>query len=133
MIKAILQGAVVILMFCFGAYGINYVLKKVGFMGAIQKALRPKPTKEIYDDVEQIFSKGKFNDFAENISKYDLKKQRQYIDAYLNIKEKKLKGGHKKHDEQRQSKKSIGKNKKAETKRTTTRRTTIKRNSSSRE
>ncbi len=123
MIKAILQGAIVIGLFCFAGYGIHYGLKKVGFMGKIKKSFRPKPTEEIYDEVGKKFSKENFNDFAQEISKYKLPKQRQYIDAYLDLKNKKLKGGKEKHGRERQSKESFREGKKAKTPRTKKRRT----------
>ena len=118
MIKAILQGSMVIGLFCFACYGIYYGLKKVGFIGGIQKAFRPRPTEKIYNEVENIVSKGTFNDFAERISKYNLREQKQYIDAYLKLKKRKLKGGKRKHGEERSSKESVRKDKKARTTRT---------------
>ncbi len=118
MIRSILQGAIVLGLFCFAGYGIHYGLKKIGFISGLQKAFRPKPTEEIYNEIENRFSKGTFNDFAESISKYNLGKQKQYIDAYLELRKRKLKGGGRKNDEERSSKKRIGKDKKARTSRT---------------
>ena len=106
-IMPVLKGAVVIGLFCFAGYGILYGLRKSGFTSAIQKSFRPKPTEKIYEDVKRIFGKGNFKDFSERISKYDLTKQKQYIDAYLNPQKKKLEGGQRKDGRERQSKKSI--------------------------
>ncbi len=122
MIKAVLQGAIVMGGLSFAFYGLYFGLKKIGVIGAMQKSFRPKPTQEIYDDVKKILGKGNFKDFSERISKYDRRKQKQYIDAFINLQDKKLKGGKKKDDKERPVKKGIRKINKTKTSRTTKKR-----------
>lgn len=89
-IIAVFKGSILVAFCFFVLYGFYWMLKKTGIFKLFKRKI--KPTQEIYEEVADNMEKGNtFDDLAQEITKYPIQTQHQYLQAYLDF--KKVKGG----------------------------------------
>jgi len=84
-ILPVVSGVVFVVVLLVILYGAYFILKLLGITKLFKK--KPKISDEVYIEViKKIRNNETFDEIMEKTSKYPLRRQQEYLDAYLKVK-----------------------------------------------
>jgi hypothetical protein len=84
----IISGSMIIFIIIVIGYGVYYMLNKIGLFKIFKILFKPKISDDIYEFVADRISKGeKLNDITQYSTRFPLKTQEKYINAYFELTE----------------------------------------------
>ena len=80
----IISGSLIIFLFSIIGYGFYWILNKIGFFKLFKR--KPKISDDIYEFIIERISKGeKLSDIVQYATKFPLRTQEKYINAYFEL------------------------------------------------